>query len=152
MINSKFIGSVILLSSLLVSSASALSEQQVDDMVDKLNYQEEIIVNTNIKDPFGYPPEIVKKKKKVLLKKKVALSTSNEKAKKEEKKVVINYQGIIINKAVVNNKKYVIGDVIYGATITYITPIKLYLQQNDFIFTVNKNKSNVQININKETK
>jgi hypothetical protein len=125
---------------------ASFSAKQIDDMVEKLNYQEKVKINTDVKDPFDYPVivkkvELKKSKdgKNIIVKKKI---------KKVEKKIIINYQGLIINKALINNKTYKVGDYFKNSKIIKITPNKLYLKQNDFIFVVNKKENKIKIKEN----
>jgi len=121
-----------------ISAEASFSEKQIDDMVKKMNFQENENINTDIIDPFGYPEEKVVKKK--VVKKVNRLKTKNSNKKKVEKKIIINYQGLIIDRALINGKSYKLNDFFNESQIIKITPEVLYLKQNDFIFEVHKNK------------
>lgn len=140
--------SIIGIIALSITAQASFSNKQIDDMVKKLNYQENTKISTDIKDPFGYPKpkattiKLIKAKsnKKVIPRKKI---------KKVEKKIIINFQGLIINKALINNKTYEKGEYFHDAQIVSITPNKLFLKQNDFIFVIEKGSSKIIIKENK---
>lgn len=138
------------ISLLSVSAFASFSDKQVDDMIKKLNYKENTVIYTDIKDPFGYPEKEEKQIKKRIKKQKALKSI--KKKKKELKKIIINYQGIIIDKALINNKTYKKGNYFEDAKIVNFTDKELFLQQNDFIFAVEKGNSKIMIKEQKNEK
>lgn len=144
----KLLKAMLVIGATAITAQASFSDKQIDDMIKTLNYQESTTINTDIKDPFGYP----EKKEKIVKKKKTskakALKTA-QKQKKVEKKIIIDFQGLIINKALINNKTYEKGDYFNDAKIVNITPNKLFLKQNDFIFVIQKGTTKIMIKENK---
>jgi len=138
-------------------SANEFSEKDIDEMLEKLNYQETLKINTEINDPFSYKePEIDEDEKKANDKKSQILNNNVQntniitniqtptpiptKVVKKEKKVVVDYQGIIVNKAVINNKLFKKGDTFLGSKIVEIKPQYVLLKQNGFTFKIDRKK------------
>lgn len=147
----------LLVSALLVNvgfsaetTTNNFTEKDIDKMLEKLNYQEEFKINTNISDPFYYKnpekkvektTEISKTTTKTSGKEVKKVDVEPEKIVKKTKKVIIDYQGIIIDKALINSKLYKVGDLFLGAEITDINPNSISLKQNNFVFEINKKKN-----------
>lgn len=119
------------------SNAAALTEQQIDEMINKLNYQEKVKTNVNIKDPFEYPKPPV-----------IVTPLTQEQKKELEKPIikkvplVLDYQGIIVDKALINGKIFKKNDIIHKGEIISIENEKILVKQNDFIFEVAKETKN----------